>query len=279
MIVGGGPYEARLRTLASGAPDGSVVFAGPGARGGSASLLRDGRSLRDALSLASGRHGGRRMGQRVHRGVRVRASDRRRATPAARARRSSTARPVSWSTAATSIRSRMPSPGCSRIRSAPGGWGRRDASASSVRTRGRRSPARLAGWLRQAVGVASASSVGQLARGTLPAWPKRLPPRPNDIAHVAAPSCMREPSGAGCASSPSPPSESRSRSRKRSPNRSRSRFARPGPWSPRGGPIRSRFRLRSRGRRKAPCGPARSATARTRSSWTSARPAARRSRR
>jgi phosphatidyl-myo-inositol dimannoside synthase len=28
VIVGGGPYEARLRTLAAGAPDGSVVFAG-----------------------------------------------------------------------------------------------------------------------------------------------------------------------------------------------------------------------------------------------------------
>ena len=39
---------------------------------------------------------------------------------------------------------------CSPTPSAPAGWGRPGANAWSGRTRGRRSPARLAGWLREA---------------------------------------------------------------------------------------------------------------------------------
>ncbi len=101
VIVGGGPYEGRLRALASEAPTGSVVFAGQVVGGRSSPLLRPRRRVRDAVPHAPRRARGRGMGQRVHRGGRLREASGGRAIPAARARRSSTARPGCSSTAPT----------------------------------------------------------------------------------------------------------------------------------------------------------------------------------
>ena len=200
VIVGGGPYEERLRALAADAPAGSVLFAGQVSEEDLPRYYARGRRLRDAVPHAPRRHGGRGLGQRVHRGVgvlRVRSSS---AIPAAPARRSSTARRACSWTAPTSGRSPTPSRSCSPIRIAPGGWVRR-ARARVERAhawpRDRRPPRRV---------VARRRRLGELHRsgtwcgGTLPPWPRRHRPTPKDAAPSAARSSTRAQPGAGCAS-------------------------------------------------------------------------------
>ena len=76
MNVGGGPGESRLRSLADAAPSGSVVFVGQVSE-----HLPRYYSLGDVFAMPpdpARRHGGRGLGQRVHRGRGVWQTGRRR---------------------------------------------------------------------------------------------------------------------------------------------------------------------------------------------------------
>ena len=78
VIVGGGPYEEELRRLAEDAPDGSVVFAGQVSEEDLPRYYAMGDVFAMPCRSRLARHGGGGLGQRVHRGVGMRASDRRR---------------------------------------------------------------------------------------------------------------------------------------------------------------------------------------------------------
>ena len=268
VIVGGGPYEATLRALAADAPAGSVVFTGQVSEERPASLLRARRRVRDAVSHAPGRARGGGLGQRVHRGGRVRQAGGRRAIRAAPARRSSTARPARSSTAATCGRvAEAVADAARRPRSRPSD-GRRGPGAGRARTHMARDRPHARALAAAGGGLSELRPSRGPAGGTL----ARCRPDQGPARIAAAPTAARSRaptrSGAGSASAPS-----------RSPSPS------PSPAGPE--PATAACRRRRRARRgrtgrsrrsRAPSGRAPPAATRTRSSSTRVPCAAPRSR-
>ena len=93
LIVGGGPYEDRLRSLRRRGARDAVVFAGQVAEEDLPRYYAVGDVFAMPCRTRLGGPRGRGLGQRVHRGGGVRRGRSWSATPAARARRWSTARP------------------------------------------------------------------------------------------------------------------------------------------------------------------------------------------
>ena len=105
LIVSGGPYAAALHRLAEQAGvAGAVRFTGPVPQARTARALRRGRRLRDALPHQARRPGRGGPRHRLPGGVRDGPARRRRRLRRRTRRDPATARPATWSAAATSTR-------------------------------------------------------------------------------------------------------------------------------------------------------------------------------